>query len=136
MTTEEKWRRLWALRGFIKGELKCDCCECVPHLKTMVTDAETRAEKAEKDRDMWKEEFENEEEFNEDYVKKLVAMEKKLTEVEKDAVRRLGLLKLASGIIANVNGGDWMKQSEAWRETALYWRNDFLKECTDERRTP
>lgn len=32
----------------------------------------------------------------------------------------------AWGLIANVSGGDWTKQSEEWQAAAKRWRNKFV----------
>lgn len=38
------------------------------------------------------------------------------------------LLELAWGLLANVSGGDWKKQSEQWQRGASNWRGHYLKE--------
>jgi len=35
------------------------------------------------------------------------------------------LNEIAWGIIANVSGGDWSKQSAEWREAAERWRDKY-----------
>jgi hypothetical protein len=34
--------------------------------------------------------------------------------------------EMAWGIIANVSGGDWTRQSDEWREAAARWRDQYF----------
>lgn len=38
-------------------------------------------------------------------------------------------LDLAWGLIANVSGGDWSKQSQEWQTAAAMWRDEYCKSC-------
>ena len=41
--------------------------------------------------------------------------------------KKLSLVDLAWGIIANVNGGDWSSQSKEWLKSANKWRDEYIK---------
>lgn len=40
--------------------------------------------------------------------------------------KKLSLVDLAWGIIANVNNGDWSQQSKEWLESANKWRDEYI----------
>ena len=40
-------------------------------------------------------------------------------------------MEAAWGIIANVSGGDWSKQSKEWQDAAARWRDEFLSEILE-----
>lgn len=45
-----------------------------------------------------------------------------------EEARRLhSLVDDAYSLLANVSGGDWRKQSEAWRTYAIAWRNRYFE---------
>ena len=37
----------------------------------------------------------------------------------------MDLLEFAWGVIANVSGGDWKKQSPEWQEAVIRWREQY-----------
>ena len=50
-----------------------------------------------------------------------------LTDKKKDLA-----IELAWGIIANVGGGDWDKETKEWKEAAIKWRDCFISEINGE----
>lgn len=44
------------------------------------------------------------------------------------------LLETAWGIIANVGGGDWERESELWRSAAVSWRDRYFKKIRIEKK--
>ena len=47
-------------------------------------------------------------------------------------VRRLeDGMEIAWGIIANVGGGDWAKESSMWQKAAESWRDEYWNEITN-----
>lgn len=45
--------------------------------------------------------------------------------VSEEASRRLDMLEAAWGVIANVSGSDWTKQTIEWQQAAMRWRSTY-----------
>lgn len=50
--------------------------------------------------------------------------------------KRLELLELAWGIIANAGGGDWERENKEWQKAAAKWRDDYFAAMRREETKP
>jgi hypothetical protein len=49
----------------------------------------------------------------------------------KKEIKLRTLIEVGYGLIANVGGGDWTKESSEWQEAAGRWRDEMVAEHQD-----
>jgi hypothetical protein len=59
------------------------------------------------------------------HPKEIMEMLNKLDELEANNQWLTDLTEWAWTIIANVNGGNWMKSNKEWVDAAIYWRDEY-----------